>query len=233
MSVKQLTFVDGQAPDCDADWLNSAEKEINNTISAAGITLNDADKTQLAQATGNFAVRAGWFIDSGTANAYVLTPQTTVKVHSGGQFLRFTFAPLNTNTGASTAVITFSDGATTAKPILDINGDALVGGELVATYPVDCYYDGTNVYILQSFAFLPKEYLVDSGRYVSAGGTGLYSISIPAALATDNCKVEARGGAGTSPVHSSTTAIAGTIAFILSGADTGGTYYWQLWRANY
>ena len=196
MAVKQLTFIDDNPPQCDAAWLNSAEKEVNNTISAAGITLNDADETQLAQATGNFAVRAGWFIDTGTANTYVLTPQGNLKVHSGGTFFRFTFAPNNTNTGAATAVITFSDGATAAKPILDINGNALVAGVLVATYPCDCYYDGTNVYLLQSYIGPIAPYYSTS---LACDGSSGYTFTLPTGLSRGIPNVDFYYTGGTPP----------------------------------
>jgi hypothetical protein len=72
MAGKNSIFADNQPPSADAAYLNLNRKEINNIITGTGQTLNDAIDNQAAisiaqQSANNF------YIDSGSANDYVLT----------------------------------------------------------------------------------------------------------------------------------------------------------------
>lgn len=75
--------------------------------------------------------------DVGVANAYsaVLTPALTV--NTMGQTLRFRAA--NNNTGAST--VNFGTGA---APLLNAQGQPLSGGEIIANYVYECYWNGAG-----------------------------------------------------------------------------------------
>jgi hypothetical protein len=72
MAGKNSIFTDNSAPSADAAYLNLYRKEANNIITGTGQTLNDSIDNQAAisiaqQSANNF------YIDSGSANAYVLT----------------------------------------------------------------------------------------------------------------------------------------------------------------
>ncbi|MFT6151382.1 MAG: hypothetical protein ACJAY9_000771 [Flavobacteriales bacterium] len=72
MAGKNSVFEDNQPPSADSAYLNLYRKETNNIITGTGQTLNDAIDNQAAisiaqQSANNF------YIDSGSANAYVLT----------------------------------------------------------------------------------------------------------------------------------------------------------------
>lgn len=76
-------------------------------------------------------------VDTGVANAYstVLTPPLTV--NTMGQTLRFKAA--NSNTGAST--LNFGTGA---APLLNAQGQPLSGGEIIAGYVYEAYWNGAG-----------------------------------------------------------------------------------------
>ena len=78
------------------------------------------------------------------ANVYVLASEFPVTDLVVGTTVRFFV--VNTNTGAATVDV---DG-TGAKDIVAIDGSALTGNEMVATWPVEIVYDGTRFRMLIS-----------------------------------------------------------------------------------
>lgn len=80
-------------------------------------------------------------VDSGAADAYVVTLAVAPSAYAAGQ--KFAFKVTNTNTGAST--VDFNSLGATA--IVMPWGDALLGGELVANQIVEVTYDGTSFMI--------------------------------------------------------------------------------------
>lgn len=142
MGIKNLTFVDNSAPQCDAEFLNSAKSETNNFITSAGGSPTVSDLNQVSFSTAVYAAGADFYTDSGAADVYVASV-VGIKKAPEAYFvgMRVRFVPGNTNTGASTVNVAglgvknikSKDG--TANPAA---GDILLDEELVISY------DGTN-----------------------------------------------------------------------------------------
>lgn len=142
MSIKLLTFVDNTAPQCDAEWLNSAKGEVNNLIASTGEPLTVSDLNQVGSAITEYSAGADFYTDGGIADAYVLTViglKKPVKKYFNG--MRIRFLPGNANTGASTINVSgignknikLADGSTNPSA-----GNIPVGTEITLTY------DGAN-----------------------------------------------------------------------------------------
>jgi microcystin-dependent protein len=99
-------------------------------------------------------------IDSGVANAYSTTLTPALVANTMGQALRIKIA--NSNTGAST--INFGIGA---SPLRNSQGLPLSGGELIASYVYECYWNGAGYNLA-----LPSLSVIPTGMIVPfAGGT--------------------------------------------------------------
>ena len=99
-------------------------------------------------------------LDSGVANAYSTTLTPALVANTMGMALRIKIA--NSNTGAST--INFGIGA---SPLRNAQGQALSGGELVAGYIYECYWNGSGYNLA-----LPALSIIPTGMMVPfAGGT--------------------------------------------------------------
>ncbi len=142
MGVKNLSFIDNNPPQCDAEFLNSAKGEINNVITSTGESITTSDLNQLGSALTEYASGADFYTDSGAADAYVLTVVGSKRASTqyfNGMSIRF--LPGNTNTGASTVNVStlgsinikLSDGSTDPA-----------AGDLVADKEVQLSYDGAN-----------------------------------------------------------------------------------------
>jgi len=84
------------------EW-NQLPSEIQNIITALGMTLSNGDLNQLGKALAGYAANGSFFTDSGAANAYVLTAVGGKQVHpdyEDGDEVEFIAA--NPSTGAST-----------------------------------------------------------------------------------------------------------------------------------
>lgn len=77
------------------------------------------------------------YSDSGSANAYVITPSPAITSYAAGQ--RFTFIPANANTAASTINVN-GLGAKTVQ----YGGQALTAGFIAANVIATVVYDGTS-----------------------------------------------------------------------------------------
>lgn len=78
-------------------------------------------------------------LDTGAADAYVITPSPLIGAYTTGQI--FTFKAANTNTGASTLAVN----GFAATPIKKLDGaTALIAGDIVAGQIVEVEFDGTN-----------------------------------------------------------------------------------------
>ena len=85
-----------------AEW-NQVPSELQNIITALGMTLSNGDLNQLGKALSGYAASGSFFTDSGAANAYVLTAVGGKQVHpdyEDGDEVEFIAA--NPNTSAST-----------------------------------------------------------------------------------------------------------------------------------
>jgi hypothetical protein len=111
--------------------------------------------------------------DIGTANNYQVTIAPVASGYSPG--MTVAFLPLNTNTGASTLVV----GALGSISILDCDGHALSGGEIVAGRVVALVYNGTSFQIPYP---VPKSILLNTTGNTTVSCSGASAISIIATM---------------------------------------------------
>ena len=142
MGIKNLTFVDSNPPQCDAEWLNSVVGEVNNVIDSTGAVSTVSDLNQLGAAMTEYSSGADFYTDSGAADAYVLTvvgsKNASTQYFNG---MRIRFLPGNANTGASTVNVS-TLGAKNIK-LADGSTDPSAG-DIPASTEVQLTYDGTN-----------------------------------------------------------------------------------------
>jgi hypothetical protein len=92
-----------------ADEFNDIPAEEENLIESAGIVLTSSDLYQEGKAVAKYASQVNFTIDSGAADAYVLTtvaPMQAPPAYEDG--LRISFRPLNSNTGTAAATLNFN-----------------------------------------------------------------------------------------------------------------------------
>lgn len=119
------------------EW-NQVPKEIENIISAFGISLSDADLNQLGKAVAGYVGSADFFTDSGVANSIVLSAIGTKQAPTGytnGQRVRFRAAA--TNSGA-TVINVASVGS---KKVRTQTDTALAAGNIVAGTQYELTYN--------------------------------------------------------------------------------------------
>lgn len=113
-----------------ADEWNDFSTESQTLITTTGIALSAGDLTQLAQAVSIYATGAQYFIDSGAADAYVLTVAGSLeKPPAYFDGMTITFRPGNANTGASTV----NAGGIGVVDIKRDSGAALVENDLLSS----------------------------------------------------------------------------------------------------
>ena len=140
MGVKNLTFVDDSAPQCDAEYLNSVRAELNSIITNTGQTPTTATLTQLETAVSIHAAGGDFYTDSGAADAYVLSTVGS-KLAPDDYFngMKVRFLPGNANTGASTVNVA-TLGSINIK-LADGSTDPAAGD--IGTTEIQLTYDGT------------------------------------------------------------------------------------------
>ena len=137
-SVDQtFTVATGQVFNVECDWTYGSAKEYETAINTAesNIATSQSNIIQLQEQATTL------YTDTGTANAYVITPAISIGAYSVGQ--SFTFIPANTNTGASTLNVN----GLGAKNIL-YHGLALNPGNIDPLIPATVVYDGTQFQLL-------------------------------------------------------------------------------------
>lgn len=108
------------------EW-NQLPQEVQNIITAAGLTLSNADLNQLGKGLAQYAANGDFYTDSGAADAYVLTAVNSKQAppsYKDGMRVRFEAA--NANTGASTV----NPAGLGVKSIVDIFGNALTANAI-------------------------------------------------------------------------------------------------------
>lgn len=107
------------------------------------VAILDSNFTPLYNALLSLNTFGNYYVDSGAANAYVvtITARQSVTLAAG---LPVQFQASNANTGASTLNV----GGTGAKNILNLNGSALQRGQIAANSIVSVMYDGTQYLLL-------------------------------------------------------------------------------------
>lgn len=143
------------------EW-NQVPSELQNPIEQTGQTLTNADLNQLGKAIASYVANGNFYIDSGIADAYVLTSigaKQSIFDYENGVAAEFIAG--NTNAGASTVNIA----AKGVKSIVNLAGGALVGGEIIAgTRVLLKYRDGTDDFIIDTVA---QEFSITGGNILA------------------------------------------------------------------
>lgn len=136
------TKTDGSST-LDASEFNSFMLELENMVTMSGQTLNGAVTQQLANALSIYAAGGASYVDSGTANAYVLAPIGT-KVAPIAYFdgMEVAFKIGNTNTGPSTINVN----GLGSKNIKYLGGSNPSAGNLPATSVCTLWYNNSLGY---------------------------------------------------------------------------------------
>lgn len=168
-----------------AEW-NQVPSEIQNVIEGLGITLSAGDLNQLGKAIAGYVANGTFYLDSGAADAYVLTTvgskQTATGYTTG---FNIQFVAGNANTGASTVNV----GGLGVK---SLNSDvgALGANNITAGDLVEAYFDGTDFILIgvDSEKVLP----LTGGGVLRAGGrnnqlrdSGAYTMPLAASVDAD------------------------------------------------
>ena len=163
---------------------------------------------ELAQSTANLGV------DSGAANAYVLTMPTTMTSYETGNEL--VFIPANANTGAS---VVNADGLGN-KALKRPNGDDLAPGDLLVDTIYSFRYNGT---VYQFVGFSSTE----SSAAAAAASASAAAASAAAAAASETAAETAETNAETAETNAETAetnAAASAAAAAASAADLAVDY---------
>ena len=177
MSVKDLVFVDNSTPQCDAQFLNSVENEINNTIISTGITPNVANLNQLGQAISEYSAGSDFYTDTGSADAYVLAAVGS-KETPHAYFVGMSFRCIIGNTNLTTTP-TINVAGLGVKNIKSNTGGTVGIGDLTANTQVTFYYDGTNVreaYGVTASPTSPTILMVEQGSAPSTPSSGISTL---------------------------------------------------------
>lgn len=129
-----------------ADEMNGVFNELQNIITGSGQTLSAGDNNQIGKAVAIYAAGGDYYIDSGSANTYVLTPISS-KQAPPAYFdgMRARFIPANTNNGASTASVA-SLGSKNIKT--DLSGVNVIAGVIQKNRINEIIYNATGGYFV-------------------------------------------------------------------------------------
>ncbi len=153
MAATTKIWSNGLAPTCEDVDLNGFKDENNNLIVGSGQALNTGDNQQTHKAVAHYAATGDFYVDSGAADAYVLSVtgvQVAPPTYATGMRIRFEAG--NSNTGASTVNVA----GLGVKAIKDSAGDALTANSLQAGFNYEAEYDGVD-FILQSKVLLTSD----------------------------------------------------------------------------
>lgn len=128
----------------------------------------DADFTAVANSVNDANTYSNFALDTGAANAYVVTFAGLTTTYSAG--LRIQFLALNANTGASTLNVNTQG----VRNIVFQNGTALTANTIIANSIIDVMYDGSSFLLMGSLTTLPIP--------ASQGGTGRTTLTANALI---------------------------------------------------
>lgn len=157
MAGKNSVFINNSAPSVDDTWLNLQQNEGNNIITGSGQSLSDAINNQRVIGVSRFAAN-NFYIDSGTANAYILTlaaSMTNPVSSTVGYFVGMTirFRAGNANSGASTVNVNSAG----VKNLKKEDGTTdLAAGDIPTDIDVMFRYNGTAFCLVRNAATLPE-----------------------------------------------------------------------------
>jgi hypothetical protein len=147
MAGKNSVFINNNAPSADDNYLNMVAREIQNTATNTGQSPSDANLEQLSIGMSNAAGSTTFYTDSGTANAYVLTPISPFKApdaYRNGMEIRFRAG------NASTTASTINVAGLGVKDIKRPDGTANIGvGDISISIDITLRFDiGNDVFLL-------------------------------------------------------------------------------------
>lgn len=143
-----------------------AELDARSTTGGTGALLVQTPDTQRSTLLSDYKA------DTGTANAYVITPSPAITAYAVGQI--FSFKATNANTTSSTLNVN-GLGARTIKKVAGATD--LVAGDIAAGMIVLVEYDGTNFIMLNPVA---NTVSLAAGVYPAGSGANLTNIPGPA-----------------------------------------------------
>lgn len=130
-----------------AEEFNVLALELETVINSVGITLSGSATNQMAKAIAGYALAGQHFVDTGTADAYVLTSVgSRLAPHDYIDGMRLRFFALATNTGASTVNVQTLGLKNIRRP----NGDVLSAGDITANSYIELVYRTTAGYFILS-----------------------------------------------------------------------------------
>ena len=185
MSATNKIWVNGVPPTCEDVDLNGFKNENNNLIVGSGQSLSTSDNQQTHKAVAHYAAAGDYYVDSGTASTYVLSPtgsQIAPAAYATG--MRIRFRPVNTG-GASSTVNVAGLGV---KNILDFHGNALVPLAILTGNLIEASYDGTGFRLsVESFLGAATAPTVFGG---TTAGSPTYASRVMTATVTNNlCRI--------------------------------------------
>lgn len=175
--VNIVTKINGDT--LSAAEFNQLPDELENLVTDSTQTPSAAILDQVSKGIANYSTVGTYFIDSGAANAYVLSPVSPFKAPTSyfdGMLLRFRAG--NANTGASTINLN----ALGVKSIKENDGTTdLASGDIIITADTFLRFDsGNDAFLLDRF--------VPQATETFAGGAEIATAAEVLAL-TDNTKM--------------------------------------------
>lgn len=177
-----------------------AEIDARTTTGGSGAKLVPTPDTTRSTLLSDYVV------DTGTANAYVITPAPAISGYIAGQGV--SFKATNANTGASTV----NTNALGTKNIFN-KGAALIGGEILANQIIQIEYDGTQFQLVSA----PANTVIPS--QIKFGGTGADG----ALVITSGTTTLSLGNAAYFEKNYTSISITGTGVLAFSNPGTNGT----------
>lgn len=154
--------------------MNSVFNELENIVTTSGQALNNSDNLQLARASSIYAAGGDFYIDSGTANAFVLgVPDSKIVPSAYYNGMRVRFVPANTNTAAATVNVA----AIGVKNIKRFNGtgtlSALSASDILMNNPTTLIYLSTpDCFVLvKDKPYWQTRYHMSATQTINTGGS--------------------------------------------------------------
>lgn len=165
---------------------------------------------------------------TGSANVYAATVSSTPAAYAAGMFVRI--APNFVNTGSCTINVN-TLGAKTAK---DLEGNALVGGELLTTGIYDLVYNGTDFIIIStsvSTGLIGRQIFTASGTWTPTTGTDAVVVTVIGGGGgggginglTSSAGGASGGGGGGAAIEYITSGLGATEIITIGGGGAGGS----------
>lgn len=133
----------------DFEW-NPAQQEIQNAVTDTGQTLDANDNYQLSKTVSNYVSSGDYYLDSGSANAYVLSPIGSKKTPTSYiDGLRLRFIPANNNTSTTTISISGLSTKNLKKGNINTVLANLQLNDIVSGYITEAiYFAGLDCFVL-------------------------------------------------------------------------------------